>query len=317
MRVDPAALTGRLVSSLLTLLGVAVVVFSLVRLAPGDPVRIMLGNRATPESVDELQARFGFDRPVSIQFWDFLSGLIRGDIGTSIRTGQPVLSEIAERIGSTVQLATAALLFALVLGIVLGSTAALKAGTRTGQTVQLVILAGFALPTYCAGLLLLLVFGVTLRWLPVIDDGGPMALILPAFALGLPSGAYFARLVYGSMIEQLGSEYVRTARAKGLPERRVVFDHALQNALLPVVTVLGIQFGALLTGAAVIEILFSRPGLGRYAVQAIQNRDFPQIQGTILVIAVMFVVINFLVDLSYSVLDPRIGQQMAGSDVRR
>lgn len=299
----------RLGLAVVTLLGVSVLVFGLLQLVPGDPVRIMLGSQASPEAIAQLRAEYGLDDSLLAQYGRFLGGLLHGDLGTSIRTGEPVATEIGQRLPSTLQLAAAALLLALVFGVAVGSLGALVRGRRFGGAVQAVLLVGLAAPTFCVGLLLLLVFGSALRWFPITDDGSAAAMVLPTVALALPTGTYLARLVRTGMLEVLGADYVRTARAKGAGELRVVAVHALRNALLPLVTVVGVQFGALLTGAAVVELLFSRPGLGRYAITAIQNRDFPQIQGTILTVAVLFILVNLLVDLSYEWLDPRVRQQ--------
>jgi peptide/nickel transport system permease protein len=284
-------LSERIGLGLITLLGVTVLVFGLVHVVPGDPIQIMLGDRASADAVDQLRDSYGLNDPLPEQYARYLSGIAQGDLGASIRTGRPVLAEIDERLPSTLQLASVALLVAIAFGVLAGVAAAVVRNRLVRGVVQTVILLGMATPSF---------------WFPVIDDGSLRALVLPAIALALPSGTYLARLVRTGMMEVLGEDYIRTARAKGVSERRVLFSHALRNGLLPVVTVIGMQFGALLTGAVVIEIVFSRPGIGRYAVQAILNRDFPQIQGIILVVAALFIVVNLLVDLSYGVIDPRL-----------
>jgi ABC-type dipeptide/oligopeptide/nickel transport system permease component len=286
-------------------MGVSVLSFLLVHLVPGDPVRIMLGDQATPQAVAQLRHGFGLDRPLLAQYLSYLDGLLHGNLGTSVRTGQPVRTEIGQRLPSTLLLGCTALGLAVIFGVVAGVFAATVRRRAAVVLVNGIILLGMAVPTFCVGVLLILLFGSTLHVFPVIDDGSARALVLPSVALALPAGTYLARLVKGGMLEVLGEDFIRTARAKGAPESRVLFRHALGNAILPVVTVIGLQFGALMTGAAVIEVVFSRPGLGSYAVTAIQNRDFPQIQGTIMVVATLFVVVNLCVDLLYLLVDPR------------
>jgi ABC-type dipeptide/oligopeptide/nickel transport system permease component len=304
---------NRLLFAVVTLLGVTVLVFSLVHAVPGDPVQIMLGDRASPDSVKELRHQLGLDESLPTQYWRFLDGFVHGDLGTSIQTGQPVATELMQRLPKTLLLGALALLFAVSFGVTAGVISAVSRRPLVRTVVQSVVLLGMASPSFWVGLLLILVFGSTLGWFPVIDDGSLRAAVLPAFALALPSGTYLARLVRTGILEVLGEDYVRTARAKGATERVVLFQHALRNALLPVVTVLGMQFGALLTGAAVIEVVFSRPGIGRYAILAIDARDFPQIQGTVLLVAVMFLVVNLVVDISYSWIDPRVRREMAAA----
>jgi peptide/nickel transport system permease protein len=304
--VKVLALIGRrVIAAAVTLLGVSVLSFLLVHLVPGDPVRIMLGNQATPEAVAQLRHSFGLDRPLPAQYLSYLDGLLHGNLGTSVRTGQPVLTEIGQRLPSTLLLGGAAMALAVAFGVAAGVAAATVRRRSAAAAVNGIILLGMAVPTFCVGVLLILAFGIWLPVFPVIDDGSARALVLPSVALALPAATYLARLVKGGMLEVLGEDYIRTARAKGAPERRVLFRHALGNALLPVVTVIGLQFGALMTGAAVIEVVFSRPGLGSYAVTAIQDRDFPQIQGTIMVVAALFVAVNLCVDLLYLIIDPR------------
>jgi peptide/nickel transport system permease protein len=299
------AVAERLLLAVVTLLGVSILVFALVHLVPGDPVRIMLGDQATPESIARLRHQLGLDRSLLVQYRRFLGDLLGGDLGTSVRTGQPVLTEIGQRLGNTLLLGAAALGLAVALGVVAGVAAAVARHRVVRALLNGLILLGMATPTFCTGILLILVFSSSLHWFPVIDDGSTSALLLPAVALALPSMTYLARLVRAGMVEVLGEDYVRTARAKGASEPRVLFVHALRNALLPVVTVIGLQFGALLTGAAVIEVVFSRPGLGSYAVTAIQNRDFPQIQGTVMVVAAIFIAVNLVIDLLYPLIDAR------------
>ncbi|MCW5716060.1 MAG: ABC transporter permease [Bauldia sp.] len=300
---------NRLLLGVLTLLGVSVLVFGLVHIVPGDPVQIMLGDRASADQVEQMREQLGLNDPLIEQYGRFVGDALSGDLGTSIRTGQPVLTELLERAPSTLTLAAFALVIAIAFGVVAGIAAAVARNPLVRVPVQAVILLGMATPSFWIGILLILFFSSTLRWFPVMDDGSLRATVLPAIALALPAGTYLARLIRTGMLEVLGEAYVRTARAKGASGRIVLFRHALRNALLPVVTVLGMQFGALLTGAAVIETVFSRPGIGRYAIQAINARDFPQIQGTVLFVAAIFLLVNLLVDISYGWIDPRVRGQ--------
>ena len=296
---------NRILLAVVTLFGVSGLVFGLVHIVPGDPVQIMLGSRASAEMVESIRSQLGLNDPLVQQYLRFAGGLLRGDLGTSIQTGQPVATELMERLPKTLLLGSFALLIAVAIGLLAGTVLAVARRPAVQASVQAGVLMGMAMPSFWVGLMLILIFSSALGWFPVIDDGSLRALVLPAVALALASGAYLARLVRGGLLEVLGEDYIRTARAKGAPLRLVLFRHALRNALLPVVTVIGMQFGALLTGAAVIEVVFSRPGVGRYAIQAIEARDFPQIQGTVMLIATLFILVNLLVDVSYAWIDPR------------
>jgi ABC-type dipeptide/oligopeptide/nickel transport systems, permease components len=296
---------NRILLAVVTLFGVSGLVFGLVHIVPGDPVQIMLGSRASAEMVESIRSQLGLNDPLVQQYLRFAGGLLRGDLGTSIQTGQPVATELMERLPKTLLLGSFALLIAIAIGLLAGTVLAVARRPAVRASVQAGVLMGMAMPSFWVGLMLILIFSSMLGWFPVIDDGSLRALVLPAVALALASGAYLARLVRGGLLEVLGEDYIRTARAKGAPLRLVLFRHALRNALLPVVTVIGMQFGALLTGAAVIEVVFSRPGVGRYAIQAIEARDFPQIQGTVMLIAALFILVNLLVDVSYAWIDPR------------
>ncbi len=299
-------LARRLVSSVFVVFGVSLAAFSMVHLVPGDPVAIMLGERATPADVARLRGELGLDEPLPVQYLDYVSRAIRGDFGESIRSGQPVLGEISGRTAPTVELALAAMAIAVTLGVLMGVIAATSRSATADFGTMAVSLAGLALPTFWSGLLLIYLFGLKLGWLPVSGDGGPRALILPAVTLALPAAAVLARLTRSSMLEVLGQDYVRTARSKGLPEDLVVYKHALQNAFIPVLTIMGLQFGALLGGSVIVESVFARPGLGSLAVDAILARDFPVVQAIVLLAGIVFVLVNLLVDILYSVLDPRI-----------
>ncbi len=288
-------------------IGVSVVVFSIVHLLPGDPVLVMLsGANATPEQVAELRSQLRLDDPIVVQYLRFLGRAAVGDFGRSIFSRRPVIDEIADQLPSTLQLAGAAILIAAGLGLTLGILAALRHDTWVDRLAMLVALGGVSMPSFWLGLLLIFVFSLQLGWLPATGQGGLERLILPAATIGLGYSAVVARLVRSSFLEVLGNGYIATARSKGLSERLVVLKHALGNALIPVVTIIGVQIGNLLAGTIVVETVFSRRGMGRLAVTAVLDKDYPLIQGVVLVSAIGYVLINLLVDLSYSIIDPRI-----------
>lgn len=295
----------RVLSVVPVLLGVSVIAFLMSHLVPGDPVTVMLGERATAEDAARLRAELGLDDPLYVQYGRYIGRAVRGDLGESIRSGQPILREIRDRFPSTLILTSSAVVVAVVVGVTLGVAAAASRRAATDAGIMAFALLGISMPTFWSGILLILLFGLTLGWLP-IAGGGPKALILPTIALAAPAAAVLARMTRSTMLEVLNQDFVRTARAKGLRERVVVQGHVLKNSLIPVVTIIGLQFGGLLAGSVIIEAVFSRPGLGRYTVTAIQSRDFPQIQGIVLVVAAIYVFVNLAVDLLYAVLDPRI-----------
>jgi peptide/nickel transport system permease protein/oligopeptide transport system permease protein len=299
-------LLRRLLLAIPTLFGVLVVVFALLYIAPGDPVMEMVGERADSATIAQLRRQLHLDEPRPEQFAAYASGVLRGDLGTSFLTGRPIARDIAERFPKTLELACAAMLLAVVLGISIGViTAAYPGGWFDRLTLAFTYL-GISFPVYWVGLILILVFAMILRWLPPSGSGGLAFLILPAFALGTRSIAFLARMTRSAMLEVLGSDYIRTARAKGLPRTAVLARHALRNALIPVVTVIGLDFGSYLTGSILTETVFSWPGLGRYVVNAISKRDLPAIQGSILFLSVVFVVVNIIADLTYAATDPRV-----------
>lgn len=299
-------LLRRLLLAIPTLLGVLVVVFALLYIAPGDPVMEMVGERADSATIAQLRKQLHLDEPRPKQFAAYASGVIHGDLGTSFITGRPIARDIAERFPKTLELACAAMLLAVVLGISVGVvTAAYPGGWLDRLTLAFTYL-GISFPVYWVGLILILVFAMILRWLPPSGTGGLAFLVLPAFALGTRSIAFLARMTRSAMLEVLGSDYIRTARAKGLPRTAVLARHALRNALIPVVTVIGLDFGSYLTGSILTETVFSWPGLGRYVVNAISKRDLPAIQGSILFLSVVFVVVNIIADLTYAATDPRV-----------
>ncbi len=297
----------RLVHAIPVLIGISILSFLMLHLIPGDPVSVFAGDKPlTPERAAELRHQYGLDRPLVVQYVDYATHALRGDLGTTLRSQRPVLDTILEVLPSTAQLTLSALAIAASLGITLGILAAVAHGTWLDTAVMAVAMLGISTPIFYSSLLLILLFAFTLAWLPATGQGGIERLIMPAIALGLSSSAVLARLVRSSMLDVLRQEYVTTARAKGLAPPLVVLRHALKNALIPAVTMLGLQLGALLGGAVVTETIFSRPGVGRLAVDAILSRDFPVVQGTVLFAASVYVLVNLAVDISYAVIDPRI-----------
>jgi ABC-type dipeptide/oligopeptide/nickel transport system permease component len=289
------------------LFGVTLAVFSMLFLVPGDPVKIMLAEFVTtPDQIAQMRAQLHLDEPVLKQYGRFVGNALRGDLGVSIRSRRPVAAEITENIGSTGQLALASMLVAIGLGVPLGLVAALGRNSWLDVAAMVVALLGVAMPSFWLGFLLIFVFSLHLGWLPATGGGDLPHLVMPAVALGMIAAAIIARLTRSSMLEVLGQDYVRTARAKGLGSGSVVVRHALRNALIPVVTVFGLQFGNLLAGAVIVETVFSRPGLGRLIVGGILAKDFPLVQGTVLFVAAAYVLINVVVDVAYAYVDPRI-----------
>ena len=305
----PSFLLRRVLLAIPTLVGVLVVVFLLLYVAPGDPVQEMVGERADAETIARLRRELRLDDPVPVQFAHYAGGVLSGDLGTSYITGRPILRDIAERFPKTLLLAATAMVLAAILGISIGVVTARWPGGLLDRVTLGAAYLGISFPVYWVGLLLILLFAVTLRWLPPSGYGRAQYLVLPALALGSRSIAFLARVTRSSMLEVLGSDFVRTARAKGLVERTVVVRHALRNALIPVITVLGLDFGYYLTGSILTETIFSWPGLGRYVVNAISRRDLPAIQGSVLFLSVVFVAVNLLTDLAYAKADPRVSYE--------
>jgi ABC-type dipeptide/oligopeptide/nickel transport system permease component len=285
---------------------VSVVVFVAIRLIPGDPAQLMAGQAATQEVVQQIRQSLGLDQPLPVQYLYFLRNVVRGDLGRSLFNGAPVVEELAQRFPRTVRLALASMAVASLIGIPAGILAATRRSTWVDTAVMLVALAGVSVPVFWLGLNLILLFSVRLQWLPSFGYETWRHLVLPSLTLGAASTAVVARMTRSAMLEVLGQDYVRTARAKGLAERVVVSRHALRNALIPVVTVLGLQLGTLLSGAVLTETVFAWPGIGRLLVEAVLARDYPIIQGATLLIAATFVVLNVAVDVLYGLLDPRI-----------
>lgn len=296
----------RLANLVPTLLIVSFIVFAMVRLIPGDPVTAIAGPDSTPELMAQIRESLGLNKPLLTQYASYLNGILSGNLGTSIRSHQPVVLEIGRRLPATLELAGAAMLLSLAIGISLGVLAALRPGGMIDAAARFVSLFGVSSPTFWTGLLFILAFAYYLRIFPISGRGGLDHLVLPAVTVSLTSVAFISRLTRASLLEVLSQDYVRTARAKGIAPYRVVIKHALRNALMSPITVAGLEFGRLLSGVIVIEIIFSWPGTGRLLITAIQFRDFPVIQGLVLVFAVMFALVNLAVDLLYAALDPRI-----------
>ncbi|MFZ0211721.1 MAG: nickel ABC transporter permease [Candidatus Acidiferrales bacterium] len=299
----------RLAYSLPALWLILTMVFLLAHIVPGDPVQQMLGEGATASDLLQLRHALGLDQPLPEQYGHYLSGVVRGNLGESFRFQQPVLRVVLEHYPATLELALAALIVCCAIGIPAGIISAQRRATPTDHAIGFFTLLGLSIPNFALGPLLILIFSVWIGWLPVSGRGGPSHLILPAVTLGAALAAILTRMVRTSVLEQLGSDYVRTARAKGLTERAVLLRHAFRNALIPILTILGLQFGTLLAGTIVTETIFSWPGIGRLAVQAIEARDYPLLQGCILVIAVSYVLVNLLTDFVYAFADPRVRLQ--------
>ncbi len=300
------ALLKRLVFVLPVVWAVVTLVFLLIHIVPGDPVRNALGDNATEQQVAELKHKLGLDQPLSQQYLNYWKGLFKGDLGTSLVTNEPVLEKIIGRYPATIQLALAGLFVAILIAIPLGVTAGSNQGKLIDNIASVISLLGISAPGFVIGPLMIYVFAIKLNWFPVAGRGGPEYLVLPAVTMGAALAAILTRMVRSSVIEELGEDYVRAARAKGLSETQVIYKHVLKNGLIPVVTVLGLQFGVLLAGAIITETIFSWPGLGRLTVDSINSRDYPLVQGCILMIALTYIVANVLTDFAYRLLDPRI-----------
>jgi ABC-type dipeptide/oligopeptide/nickel transport system permease component len=296
----------RLLFALPALWLIVTMVFLLVHVVPGDPVQQMLGEGARAEDLQQLRHALGLDVPISVQYGRYLVGVVHGDLGQSFRFREPVARVVLEHYPATLELAIVALVVCAAIGIPAGLLAAERRATATDRAVGVFTLLGLSVPNFALGPVLILVFSVILGWLPVSGRGGPAHLVLPAITLGASLAAILTRMVRTSVIEELSSDYVRTARAKGLSPAAVLFRHAFRNALIPILTILGLQFGTLLAGTIVTETIFSWPGIGRLAVQAINARDYPLLQGCILLIAVSYVLVNLLTDFVYALVDPRV-----------
>jgi len=306
MRTFRRYLVHRLVASGITLLGVSFLVFLMVRLLPGDPARVIAGLLASEEDVAMIRTQLGLNYSFHVQYGIFLLHALRGDLGLSARTSEPVTREVLARLPATLQLALISTIIAVACGVVSGVIAATRPYSGFDYLMSFATLFGVSMPVYWLGLLLIIVFAVQLNWLPAAGADEPGSAILPSLTLASFSVALVARMTRASMLEVLGQDFVRTARAKGLREYLVVYRHALRNALLPIVTAVGLQFGALLGGAVLTETVFGWPGMGRLLVDSIFARDYPMVQGIVLTFSALFILTNFLVDLSYVAIDPRV-----------
>ncbi|NIR60313.1 MAG: ABC transporter permease [Gammaproteobacteria bacterium] len=302
----PQLVAARLASAVVVVLGVVCLVFLLVHLVPGDPVELMLGEGAQGADREALRHALDLDKPVWRQLVDYLGGLARGDLGSSLYSRRPVGAVLAERLPPTVELAVAGLAVALVLAVPLGIVAAIRKDSPWDFGAMGFSMLGVSIPNFWLGPMLILLFSLWLGWLPVSGRSGPASLVLPALTLGTALAAILSRMIRSTLLEVLGEDYVRTARAKGLAERRVIVRHALPNAMLPIITLLGLQLGTLLGGAVITEVVFSWPGVGSLTVEAIQRRDYPVLQACVLLISLSYVALNIVTDLVYGWVDPRI-----------
>jgi peptide/nickel transport system permease protein len=298
----------RLLFTIPVLFGVSVLTFLMLQLIPGDPVAAMFVGQggASAEQIETVRDELGLNDSIPVQYVNYMRNLLQGDLGTSIRTKQPVADMISSNLPSTIKLTIGSMVIAIVLGVLLGVIAAIRRGSVVDSIVMFIGLAGVSMPSFWLGLLLISLFSIRLNWLPIIGGNDLKGLILPATALGFAAAATIARMVRSSLLEVLSEQYIVTARAKGLNERGVIVRHAFRNATIPVLTVVGLQFGSLLAGAVIIEQVFARQGIGRMLVTALQSRDFPVAQGGVLFVATVYVLMNLLVDLLYGVVDPRI-----------
>ncbi|RNB80236.1 ABC transporter permease [Brevibacillus fluminis] len=299
-------LLKRLMSGLIVLVGVSLFSFALIHLIPGDPVRIMLGEKATKERVEQLREQMGLNKPLVVQYVNYATGVLKGDLGTSLKTSRPVSMEIAQRFPATVKMAVSGIVVAIVAGVIMGILAAKYKDTFLDYAIMSMATLGMSLPSFWLGLLVIMVFAVKLGWFPVAGGTGFIDLVMPALTLGVLLSTTISRLTRSGMVEVLSNDYIRTARAKGMSEGIVLFRHAFRNVMIPVVAVVGLQIAALLGGAVIVEQVFNWPGIGTLAIEAISSRDFPMIQGIVLFMGVIYVIVNICVDLLYAVLDPRI-----------
>jgi peptide/nickel transport system permease protein len=300
----------RLVLAIPVLFGVSVLTFAMLHLVPGDPVKAMFleSGGATEEQIEQVRHVLGLDKPLPVQYWDYMTRIVHGDMGRSIISNRAVAPELLQNFPSTLELTLAGMTLAVLFGFAMGIVAAIYRGRWLDNLTMLLTLGGVSMPGFWLGLLLIYVFSVRLHLIPVIGGSPAKQLILPAIALGLQASAVIARLVRSSLLEVLSEQYIMAARAKGLTQRAVISRHALRNALLPVVTIVGLQFGSLLSGAVIIETVFARRGIGRILVEALQARDFPTAQGCVLFVASVYVFVNLCVDLLYGFIDPRISR---------
>ena len=296
----------RLLMLVPVLFGVTLVSFSLLQIVPGDPAVLLAGEDANPDFIEAVRKEYGFDQPVYVQYWRFISHAVQGDFGISIRNRAPVVDLLVQRFAFTAQLSFLSILIAAAIGLVAGVISATRQYSIFDNLSMLGALFGISMPIFWLGLLLMLVFSVELRWFPAGGAGGLRHMILPAVALGAASAAVIARMTRASMLEVVRQDYIRTARANGLREWVVIYKHALKNAMIPVITVFGLEFGYMLGGAVLTETVFSLPGVGRLMVEGIFQRDYPVVQGAMLLVAATFVLVNLLTDIAYALFDPKI-----------
>ncbi|GEN44358.1 ABC transporter permease [Alkalibacillus haloalkaliphilus] len=296
----------RILQLIPVLLGVTVLVFLLMHLTPGNPAQLMAGENAPPEMVEQIENRLGLNDPLPVQYFDYVAGVVQGDLGTSMRYNTPVIDEVGPRFWVTIELALYATVLSIFLGLIAGIISAVRQYSIADVSIMIVALFGLSMPNFWLGLMLMQWFSINLGWFPPTGWGSPEQVLLPVITLGTAGAAIIARMTRSSMLEVISQDYIRTARAKGVKERIIIYKHALKNALIPVVTVVGLQFGALLAGAVLTEEVFAINGMGRLLVDSIMNRDFPVVQACILIISVVFVVVNLLVDISYKFLNKRI-----------
>ena len=302
-----ALIAVRFLSTIPVMFGVVATVFVALRILPGDPVDIMATDMAmSAEDMQRLREQYGFDDPIPVQFVDYLLEIARGDLGRSVFSNQPVVDQLLTQLPATVQLALAAMLVSILIGVPLGVLAALYRRNWIDHLSMLLSLGGVSMPSFWLGILLIWLLGVRLEWFPIAGSGSSRHLVLPAVTLGFSSAAVVARLIRSSMIEAMGQDHVRTARAKGLRERSVIVRHGLRNALIPAISIIGIQTGQLLGGAVIVEIVFTRQGIGSLFVDALLRKDFPVVQGALFLITFCYILTNLLVDIAYGFLDPRI-----------
>ena len=285
---------------------ISVVVFLMMHMIPGDPVKNMLGMEASKEAIEAERERLGLNDPLPTQYWRFISGVARGDLGTSIYSKKPIMEEMMNKYPYTVKLAIGGTIFATIIGVVCGIVSAVKRNTATDSILMVFSLIAVSTPSFFLALLMLLVFSLHFGWFPSIGLKTPLHYVLPIITLGMQSVGLIARTTRSAMLEVLGEDYIRTSRSRGIPEKVVVYYHALKNAMIPVLTVVGLRFGGLLAGSTLVETVFAVPGIGRYMVDGVLKRDFPVVQGTVLILAFTFVIVNMIVDLLYAAVDPRI-----------
>lgn len=302
-----AYIRSKILSTVIVLFGVSLLSFLILHLIPGDPVQVMSGQTgASASDMERLRRQLGLDHPIYVQYVDFITNAVQGDLGRSIINRQPVSRMVMDQIVPTLKLTVAGMGLAIIMGITLGIVAAVRPNSLLDSGIMIVATLGVAIPSFWFALLLIYAFSVHYHWFPAAGGTGLKPLVLPAITLGISAAAVIARLTRSSMLEVMRQDYIGTARAKGLRERAVVYRHGLKNALIPVVTVVGLQFGALLSGAVIVETVFARQGIGRLAIDAILNKDYPLVQGTVLITASAYVLTNLVIDLLYAMLDPRL-----------